>query len=104
MVIESDLKTTLTERRFEATPAGATWRDVLVFRDYGTTELHTSLVRCVDHRDRAQTARSVARPRSGTAPLTRSGFEATPRWPRGRRGTAGEGSTAFPCSRDASTQ
>jgi hypothetical protein len=30
---------------------------VLVFCEYGTTELRTSLVRCVDHRDRVQTAR-----------------------------------------------
>ena len=30
-------------------PAGVTWRDVLVF---ATTELRTSLVRCVDPRGR----------------------------------------------------
>jgi hypothetical protein len=27
-----------------------------VFRDYGTTELRTSLVRCVDHREAAKWA------------------------------------------------
>jgi hypothetical protein len=43
---------------FEATPAGATWRDGLVFRDYRTTELRTSLIRCVDHR------REAIRPRA----------------------------------------
>ena len=30
------------------TPAGATWRDRLVFRDCGTAELRISSVRCVD--------------------------------------------------------
>jgi hypothetical protein len=45
---------------FAATPAGATWRDVLCF---ATTELRNSaypLVRCVDPGERVQTARRAA--------------------------------------------
>jgi len=61
--------TAISALGLEATPAGATWRDVLVFRDYGTTELPTPLVRCADHRDPHSngTAR-VTSPRRGTAP------------------------------------
>jgi hypothetical protein len=67
----------------------ATWRDGLLFRHYGTTELRTSLVRCVDPRDCVQTARHAAggtiRARSAARSAPSNVTRPRRRWQRVRR-------------------